>query len=273
MNISDVAAALAKVDRHVHFNRGCWWETVGPFFCKPVDPMMVLTPREAGPRVPNSLLGYSHVADDPGKANHQWSVMQMDCDALENFSISKLKSRKRSIVRKAIRELRIELIDDIDPLLDAMNEICISSAQRTEHGRPPEYYTERRNEWEQFMKREFSIPGRYWWAAHSGNSLIAYYYVYIINETAHISAAKSHSDFLKSYPNDALTFTVIEFCRELPECKKVVFGDWSPDNPNLNRFKERYGFNRVDLPIFRRERVSFSALSRMRQACRAMFPV
>jgi len=263
MDERTVAIALDKAGYSVHLHAGVWWQKVAPFYCKPVDPLRELLPRSSVPGLRHSLIGYSHLVPDRRHATRTWSIMLLPPERLRDFSIERIKLGRRTSVRKALKQVEIHRIDAIAPVLDRMSEISISTAQRTGHGQPPEYYTKNRKEWTDFMIREYSIPGREWWGAYVDNKLAAYFYAYLIASTMYISAGKSHSDCMKLRPNDALVFSFLEYCRDLTGCKQVVYGDWAPNAPSLNEFKEQFGFEKSDLPVYRYERVSFGLLSKL----------
>lgn len=118
------------------------------------------------------------------------------------------------------------------------------------------------------MRREFAIPGREWWGAFFEGRLIAYYYAYLIGGTMHISASKSHTDHLRMCPNDAMAFSFLQHCAQLPTCHSVIFGDYSPGVPSLTEFKEQFGFEKKSFPVFRSESPLFKlarALFQLRQ--------
>lgn len=262
MDEKAVAQELIKAGYRAHESDGVWWCQVAPMFCKPVDPFRTIEPMQASPKLSHSFLGYSHVVSDRRACTKTWDVNFMPADRLGSFNIKQIKPRKRTAIRKALKHLEIRRIESIQPELDTMNEICISTAKRTGHGKPAWYYTKDRNKWERFMIKEFSIGGREWWGAYLENRLIAYYYAYLIESTMHIAAAKSHSDYLKLGPNDAFVFTFTAYCRELNGCKQIIYGDWSTNNPELNRFKSYFGFEKREVPEYRHERVSFSLLQK-----------
>jgi hypothetical protein len=263
MDEGAVANALASAGYSVHAHGDVWWQKVAPFYCKPVDPVRALLPGSEVPGLRHSIIGYSHLVSDRRHATHTWSIMLLRPIRLRDVSIERLKLGRRTSVRKALKQVEIRRIDAIGPVLDRLNEISISTAQRTGHGQPPEHYTKRRNEWADFMIREYSIANREWWGGWVDNKLVAYFYAYQIAKTMYISAAKSHSDYLKLRPNDALIFSFLEYCRDLVACEQVVYGDWSPDVPSLNEFKEQFGFEKTDLPVYRHERMSFQFLSNL----------
>lgn len=233
----------------VHHHDNVWWQRYAPWFYRPVVPLQKLIPGSARPNRLLSFLGYSHVVETGEDTNKSWPVMMLEDELLESFSMTVLSSSKRARVRKGMRLNEVRKIDSVDSVITDMQTICISAAHRTEHGKPPEYYTKHYRKWRDFMVGEFSIPGREWWGAFSQGSLVAFYYAYNVEETMFISAAKSHSDFLANCPNDALLYSFLQYCRDLDDCRRVIFGDWS-EVPSLNKFKERYGFRKTDLPVY-----------------------
>lgn len=265
------AAALRSAGYRVHSSGGVWWIRRSPGFCKPMNPLQAIHRGAARPKWFRSPIGYSHVVPDAAEASHTWDVMMLGGERLKGFEIGYLKPRKRTAVRKALKELEIRRIDHIGPVLSAMNELSIATAKRTGHGRPPQYYIKKRSEWERFMRREFAIPGREWWGAFLEGRLLSYYYSYLINGTMIISAAKSDTAYLKLNPNDAVTFSFLEYCARLPDCHAVIYGDYSPEVKSLNEFKEQFGFEKKSLPVYRAEsplfkiaRGLFRGLSRLR---------
>lgn len=264
MNEASAARCLASAGYRVHNSRGVWWLQMPTGFCKPVNPLRPMLPSATSPRYSQSFLGFSHPTKSLEFANHRWDVMAIEEKALREFEIDRLKRKRRTAVRKALRNLRIDPITNIDAALSEMNAICISAAERTGHGLPADYYRTHRKRWETFMKNEFQISGREWWGVWYESRLIAYLYAFLIDKTMHISATKSHSDELRQRPNDAVVYSFLEYCRDHDECVEVVFGDVSLDNPSLNQFKEQFGFRRRSIPIYRKIRFPFSVAAFLR---------
>ncbi len=249
MLAEEFIAQQIKAGYAIHFHDGVWWQRAAPFFYRPVLPLQEILPERARPKLSKLFLGYRHITSEGSHVNKRWSVLLLDDEALRTFSIKSISSSKRARVRKGLSHNEIRRIESFEQVADKMQTICISAAHRTGHGKPPDYYTKHYTEWRDFMSREFSIPGREWWGAFHQGVLVAFYYAYQIEETMFISAAKSHTDFLAHCPNDALLYSFLVYCRDLGDCSRVIFGDWS-EVPSLNSFKERYGFRRADLPVY-----------------------
>jgi hypothetical protein len=234
----------------VHFNEGIWWQRVRPLCYKPAAIFDKIEPGESGPHFKQLCLKYSHMVSNKSLANAFWSVMFLKQEKLKNFSMKSLSSSHRARVRKGLNQLEIKKINQIEPVIDDIKNICISTAIRTNHGKPPEYYVNNYQNWKSWIIKEFNIPKREWWGAYNQKSLVAYMYSVHINDIMYNFTAKSHTDFLDKCPNDALIFTFLEYCSTLDGCKHIIFGDWGNNLPTLNRFKEKYGFEKVDLPMY-----------------------
>ena len=241
-----------KAGYKVHLNKGVWWQKIAPFFYKPVIRLMPIVPGQAYPSRLKSFLGYSHVVTDKKFANGVWSVMLLSEDRLKTYDFKSISSSKRARVRKGLKHSEVRRIENIESVLEEMRDICISTAKRTRHGLPPEYYIKNYEKWCRYIKKEFSLSNREWWGVFFQDKLIAYFYAYMIDHTMFIVTAKSHTDFLDKCPNDCLLFKFLKYCRDLADCRQVIFGDWAPDTPTLNKFKEKYGFKKVDLPVYKK---------------------
>ena len=101
------------------------------------------------------------------------------------------------------------------------------------------------------MVNEFNLPNREWWGTFYNNILIAYRYDVLIDDTMFFLATKSHSDYLDKCPNDALMYTFIDYCKSLNSCKQLNAGDWN-SKASINEFKALFGFEKVDLPLFKK---------------------
>ena len=169
--------------------------------------------------------------------------MSLNHAKLKEFFIKSLSSSKRARVRKGLKLTEVKKIEKIDPVIEDIKDTCISQAKRTGYGLPPEYYVKHYKNWRSWIKRE-------WWGVYYKKKLIAYRYDILINDTMYFIATKSHTDFLDNCPNDALMYTFISYCKSLKGCKWLNAGDWNVYKPTINNFKQLFGFEKVDLPIY-----------------------
>ncbi len=234
----------------IHFNEGVYWQRVAPFFYKPVLHLEEIVPGKSHPKLVKSFFGYSHLVSNKQSANKNWFVMLLSHEKLKEFNIKSLSSSKRARVRKGLKLTEVKKIENIEYEIEDLKNICISTAIRTKAGKPPEYYTKSYNKWREWITKEFALPKREWWGSYCKGMLIAYFYSVQINDTIFIFAAKSHTDFLNKCPNDALFYTFLDYCKNLETCRQVIFGDWGKNTPTLNEFKQKYGFEKVCLPMY-----------------------
>jgi hypothetical protein len=252
MTSEEFIERVLTIGYDVHFNDGVWWIKSQPFFYQPAIPLQVLGPGEARPKMKKALLGYSHHVKNKQYANKYESILLLSEERLREFGMKSLSSSKRAQVKKGLRLTEIRRIEMIEPLLEDMREIEISKAIRIGEVKPPEYYMNHYKEWKEWTIKQFNGDrGKkdYWGSFYNG-LLIAYMKVYQIDETAIISYAASHTDHLDKCPNDALTFSILNQIKELETCKRVSYGAWDPNRNSLNEFKQKYGFLRVDLPVY-----------------------
>ncbi|MEW6602337.1 MAG: hypothetical protein AB1499_15300 [Nitrospirota bacterium] len=236
----------------VHYNKGVWWQEYAPFFYKPVLHLQKLSPTETNPKFFRSFLGFKHLVVDDRTANGTWPMMVLPEAKLKDYSISTIDPSKRGRVRKGLKLTEVTRIEDIEAVIGDIKEICISTAIRTGHGLPPTYYSEKFEEWRAWITKELSQPKREWWGAFNEGRVIAYIYSVQIDDTMFMYTAKSHTEHLEKCPNDALIFTFLNYCRELPDCRQVIFGDGGPTAPTVNTFKIRLGFEEILMPVYAR---------------------
>ena len=236
----------------VHINDGIWWIEAIPFFYKPVIPYQVIERGTAKPKMHKALLGYTHHVSDKKYANHYEAILLLNEERLKSFGMKSLSSSVRARVRKGSKLTEIKIIEEIETVIDELREVEISKALRTGHGKPAEYFIKHEKEWRAWtIKQFYEKKGKkdYWGSFYNG-SLIALISISLVDGTLLINNATSHTDHMKKCPNDALVFSILDHYKQLEECKRVSYGQWSMDRPDLNRYKEKFGFERVDLPIY-----------------------
>ncbi|RJO60861.1 hypothetical protein C4544_04265 [candidate division WS5 bacterium] len=255
MTSEEYIERVLAIGYDVHCNDQIWWIERSPFFYEPVVPLQVLKRGAAKPKTYKSLLGYSHLVSSEKDSNACTSVMLLREEQLKNYSMQSLSSKRRNKVRKGLRLTKNIKIESIENVLDDMKQIAISKAIRTGRGKSPEYYVTHYEEWKADIIKQFNIDKgkkEYWGSFYNGN-LIAFMTVVPINGTMMINQGSSHTDHLDKCPNDALRYTFLEYCKTVKECQQVISGLWSDNKPTLNEFKESYGFEKVDLPLYIRD--------------------
>lgn len=259
MTYDEFIERVLAIGYDVHLNEGVWWIKTAPFFYEPVVPYQVLEYASSKPKFHKALLGYSYLVSNEHYANRYRSIMLMNEERLKCFGMNSLPSKRRNKVKKGLKLTENRKIDSVEDVIDDMKEILISKAKRTHHEVSPDYYVKHYQEWRDSVIKQFNIDKgkkEYWGSFYNG-SLIAFFTMIQINDTMIINTGSSHTDHLDKCPNDALRFVFLEYCRDLKDCKKVISGLWSDNKPSLNEFKESYGFDKVDLPVYTEYRFPF----------------
>jgi len=255
MKLEQFVSQQLSMGYPLHQHQGVWWQRQRRFYYKPAFNYQVLAPGSARPHPLRALVGYSHSVPPGTESNHKWPTMLVDWTSKERFSLENLaetSSDKRSQIRRQVRmamsNLEIRLIHSIDQVIDDLQKINISAILRTEVGKPANYYVDRRETWEKFMRKLFALPDREWWGAFYQGKLVAYFYGFAVDGEWIIDTAKSMTEFLHLRPNDGLLFKTMESAINAHGCTRINYGGWTPDDPKLSQFKQKHGFQKVDIP-------------------------
>lgn len=230
-----------------HRNRGVWWQTTGTGVCKPLLLFQLIAPGTSRPARRHAYLAYSHLAppDAPGTSRAMYWVIEEP--QLRAYGMDALNHANRKAVAKARRSgLTVSRLDDLEPWWTDLREIASSMAERTGYGQPAAYYRTHFEEWKQSFRKEFAKPNREWWGVFSGNKLGAYMYAVQIDDTMHFLVTKVHSDFMPLRASDFLYFTLLEYSRDLPGCRRVNTGR-GLQAAGVDRFKAGHGFQRMEV--------------------------
>ncbi|MDY0144444.1 MAG: hypothetical protein RBS84_00450 [Kiritimatiellia bacterium] len=258
----------ARLGQSVHMRNGIWWVRVAPGYCKPVHEFRLIAPGSFKPRLLRSWIGYSHQVPDPVQGNRSmvWNMLQGA--ELKNFSLERLRSKRRNMVRGGLRDCRVDVMLPEERILEQMRQINISQAQRFEAIQekpiflPPDYYTTHASKWRADMLKLFSHAGHQFIGAFVNERLAAYSNVIRIEGTWMFGAVKSHQEELKHRPVDALYFYVLSRASQSSDCQRVVNGGGEDERPSLTSFKRDFLLNPVVVPYYTRTLIP---LDRLRQ--------
>lgn len=252
MTSEEFIKRVLEIGYDVHFNDGVCWMEIKPFFYGPANPYQVIEPGKAKPRLYKALLGYRHYVSDERFANRHEALMILNDERLSKFGIESLTSSKRAQVRKGLKLTKIRKIEMIEPVIEDLREIETSKARRIKEVKRPEYYLEHYEKWRAWTIKQFEVDkGRKeYWGSFYFNTLIAIMKINMIDDTMIINYVASHSEHNDKCPTDALLFSVLEYSKNLAGCKKVSYGGWDKRRPTLNKYKENYGFERFDVPVY-----------------------
>ena len=234
----------------LHQHDGVWWQQQSQFHCKPVFFFQKFPYGASRPIWYRSTAGYSHLVPDGETFNSIHSVLMLQWDSSNLFDISDLSYRRRSIVRRGQKKNSVHLITELEPLLESIRQIVISTRSRTGVGNPISYYFNHYNKWRNDMLKSFEMDDRYWWGAFVDEQLVAYFHTIYLENTLTILAAKSHSDFLYTSPNDTILFNIMKHAFNELGCQTINYGDYSETDEKLLYFKQSYGFKKYEFPEY-----------------------
>jgi hypothetical protein len=241
-----------SLGHRIHEHDGVWWDEAFPFYCKPAFVFRAFDPGSAKPSLRHSLLGYSHQVATNAQGNRSVAFMELGGDNLRRFSLATVKNVKRNQVRKGLKSCETALIGDLERNLESARQINISQsirqADRFGAETPVSRYINEADQWCAQVRREFALRGREWWGSFAEGALVAYMVTYQVADVRIIEKVKSHSDYLRYCPVDALYFTVLEAASRNAECKRVICGQ--PQHPTLNHFKEQFLFEVRNYPYY-----------------------
>ncbi len=249
MTESEYAAQLVSLGGKVHFHDGVWWLRVKRGFCRPVWRNRCFAPKAVKPNFIEAFLGYAHGTDVLQDSGVSYKVMRRDLGDDNSFDISSLSSNRRSKIRRGLKRIDVRLVDDIQPMLPRMMEVVVDARNRTGSGLSVQYYERHGASWQKTIQKLAGMKDNYFLVALKEGVVVAYYHLVVVGKTMSITAAKSHTDYLKEYPNDALIFTALDNAYNHWGCNSVWFGDYA-DDPTLNQFKQGYGFQCVEIPKY-----------------------
>jgi hypothetical protein len=238
--------------RRVHRHDGIWWRNISPLYCRPAFEFHSILPGTQRPRFQSSILGYSHHVPHPGQGNQTLFYYSLEGESLRRFELKLLDPKKRNKVRQGLKFTQVRRLEQIEPYLNEMRDINVDHARRLmgdpTFDTPYTFYLDHERQWRNQMHKRFVLERRHWWGAFLDGRLAAYMICYQVNDLGFIDTTKSHSDFHKYRPNDALYYTVLRQFALDTGCHAVL--NSQPQREGLNRFKEEFLFRQKGLPYY-----------------------
>lgn len=222
--------------------RGRYWEAMPWGFYHGLHWMARMGAAEARP--PSALTwGFRTTLrdEDSDQANGTMPVHLLADVA--NYDIYSLKPRFRTKLRKSERETEIVEIREPDSLKKHGYEVCLSAQERTGYGRKLS-----RSEFENVVDHYFSLKGKVVLGGLTEGRLGAYVFAYAIGKTAYIDAVNVHSGALRSNVGTPMIFRLVEACQRAGMIREIVYGQDTPEDPDLTRYKLAMGFPVVHVP-------------------------
>jgi hypothetical protein len=259
-----------RMGKQVHFHDGVWWVKAAPFYYKPVHEFNPFPPKSAKPHPLKALFGYSHQMPESSQADRyvRWNVIHGD--DLNLFSLDRLKSKRRNMVRGGMRDCQVKTVCQIESLLEEMRKINISQAKRFEGAGekgtflPAQYYECHAVDWQKNILKTFSHKGHKFVGAFVGERLAAYVDLIQIEDTWLFGAVKSSEEYLKHRPVDALYFSILSMAAQNAVCKRVLNGGGNDERVSLARFKADFLLKPVSFPYYTRAIIPLDKIERLK---------
>ncbi len=241
------AAFLGRTGHRVLRADGVYWYDASPGFFLSLPSHRLLRPSPDALRAlfrhqPCAGVRFSAPLDGPGKLSYQ-----IVCDD-RAYGLDRLSANARSKVRRGLR--RCEVI----PM--AFGEIAAQGleADRDTLARQGRGVRLEGPAWQRFWQEAAATPGMEGWGAFVGGELAAFLVSVQFDDCAELLLARSRSDRLDAYPNNALIFEVTRVMLVERSARQVTFGleSLEPVGP-LDQFKFGMGFRSAPL----RQRVVF----------------
>ena len=260
----------ARLGKPVHLHDGVWWVQVAPGYCKPVHEFHPFPPARSRPRLLKAWVGYSHQVPDAaqGTRNMAWNVLQGE--DLADFSLERLKSKRRNMVRGGLRDCRVDAMSPDETTLEQMRQINISQARRFTAIQekatflPPDYYVAQASQWRADMLKLFGHSGHQFFGAYVDDRLVAYIDLIRVEDTWMFGAVKSCDEDLKHRPVDALYFHILLSASQCGDCRRVVNGGGPDERPGLTSFKGEFLLKPVVVPYYTRTLIPLDQLRRLK---------
>jgi hypothetical protein len=261
--VAAFAHFLSGIGHRVVQAAGSYWYDASKGFLLAVPSHRLLTPdadelRAFVRRANCAGVRFTAPLDGPGKLSYQ-----IVCDA-RDYSVERLSANTRSKVRRGLRRCEVTAV----PFTRLADEGRAADADTVARQSRPSRHAEAR--WTRYWQTAAATPGMEGWAAYSDGRLAAYLVTVLLDDCVEFLLARSRSDCLDAYPNNALVYTVAHEMLVRRGVRQITFGleSLEPVGP-LDQFKFGMGFRTAPL----RQRVVFHPLAQAlleRQPVRAL---
>jgi hypothetical protein len=251
---------LASTGHRVLRGAGAYWYDASSAFFLSLPSHRRLRPaadelREVMRNQPCAGLRFPAPLDGPGKLSYQ-----IVCDT-RGYGIHSLGANARSKVRRGLR--RCEIVPVAFATIAALGQ----AADRDTVARQGRAVRLPGAAWQRFWDAASATAGMEGWAAFVGGEMAAFLVSVQFDDSVEFLLARSRSDCLDAYPNNALIFHVASEMLTSRGVRQITFGleSLEPVGP-LDQFKFGMGFRAAPL----RQRVVFHPLLRALLQSRAL---
>jgi hypothetical protein len=258
--VPQTSGAVAGAEAYAHFlattghrvlrGAGSFWYDVSRAFFLSLPSHELLDPSPAALRdlfrhQPCAGLRFPTPCDGRGKLSYQ-----IVCDTVD-YGIDSLGANSRSKVRRGLRRCAVRPVSFAAIAADGL------VADRQTLARQGRNVRLEGAEWQRFWDAAAGATGMEGWAAYVGGDMAAFLVSMDFGGAVELFLARSRSDCLDAYPNNALVFEVTRTMLVERRVRQVTFGleSLEPVGP-LDQFKFGMGYRTAPL----RQRVVFHPL-------------
>jgi hypothetical protein len=263
VNGAAFAGFLSAIGHRVIAAGGAHWYDASSGFFLSAPSHRLLTPGDGTLRAllrhqPCAGVRFPAPLDGPGKLSYQ-----IVCDT-RGYDLQHLSANARSKVRRGLRRCAVRAVPFATIAADGQ---AADRGTLARQGRAVRFAGEA---WQRFWTAAAGTPGMEGWAAYAGERMAAFLVSVQFDDTVEFLLARSRSDCLDAYPNNALIFEVAREMLGRRGLRRITFGleSLEPVGP-LDQFKFGMGFHAAPL----RQRVVFHPLIRallLRPAIRSL---
>ncbi len=244
--------------RSVIRHEGRHWERIGPGFYQPVALLQAIDHAVMGAPAPFAL-GYRAALPPSMSGAANGSVPAYLLHDPAGFDLGRLPQRRRTRVRKGLREARFELLTDPVILLEQGYEVAASALRRTAERAVPSREAYNRQCVELFR------PGHVVIAGFIDGRLAGYIAGYAIGDTGYGSEYLVSTSAMSSCVGNGLLYHMIRTFGRSSGIGKVMNGLHVPDKPSLDAFKRDFGFQLERVPALVHVRYGVAPMLKLMQ--------
>lgn len=155
------------------------------------------------------------------------------------YSLARLQKRTRNFVRRGLESCQVRPVERAE-LLEQGLELNLDTMAR--HGRMRPEFGDPRT-WARTVEAVYNSPGSECWGAFVGDRMASYVMSCRDSGWEHLLIQMSRAELLKSYPNHAIDYMLIERAMANPDVQGVCLGSLPlRQGEGLHNYKIRMGY-------------------------------
>ena len=253
MNPEIFAEFLARQGHHIVESETCYWYNAHPAFYFYFPYHRLINPgTEELEKVlfGERCIGIRFFTFMGGVGKSSYLIVCSDRD----YDLNVLDAKSRNQTRRGLENCHINQMS-FKELAQLGNNLNFDTLTR--QGRNPRTWNE--HKWRLYCEATERLDGFEAWGAFTDGKLASFIVGFQMENHFTILHQSSATEYLRSYPNNALTFAVTKHKVVLPEVSAVCYGPQSFDAPeSLDAFKFRMGYEKRPM----KQRIVFNPLIR-----------